>query len=237
MGCGTGDRLPCPPIPVLPTCLIADSNVRRRTSGLRSRVAARPAFEGSSRLGPRCRGPDLGRAPSSAVDDEAGALFQFTPSPVAPCPSKGSPRQQPHRVTAARALSPSECIFPPFVSPRAMVRVQPASHKALIHCRIRCRSRCCHQVRPDPSLGLRTNKTFSGFAVAKRSSDAHRPRPIEVGVCAEAQRVHPHHRGGSCREPPRRPWPDLRGTLSGSRSSQVRSAPAIIRRRISGWCR
>jgi hypothetical protein len=36
------------------------SNSRRRAFGLRSRVAAVPAFEGSSGLGPRCRGPCRG---------------------------------------------------------------------------------------------------------------------------------------------------------------------------------
>lgn len=51
----------------------------------------------------------LGRAPSSAVVDEAGVLFQHFSFPVAPCPSKGSPRQQPCRVAAALALSPADC--------------------------------------------------------------------------------------------------------------------------------
>lgn len=53
----------------------------------------------------------VGRAPASAVFDEARALFQFSPSPVAPYPSKASPRQQPYRVTAALALPPGG--FPP----------------------------------------------------------------------------------------------------------------------------
>jgi hypothetical protein len=41
--------------------------------------------------------------------------------PVAPCPSKASPRQQPYRVTAAVALSPADhASIPPPVLPREM---------------------------------------------------------------------------------------------------------------------
>jgi len=59
------------------------------------------------------------------------------------------------------------------VLPRSRERLDPAGHKALLHCRIRCRSRCCHRGRPDPSLGLRTDKTFRRFAGAKRRFGAH----------------------------------------------------------------
>jgi hypothetical protein len=110
-----------------------------------------------------------GRAPSSAAHDETGAIFQLSPSPVAPCPSKVSPRQQPCRVTATRAFSPAGCPAPPSVLPRAVEWGHPADHKALLHCRIRCRSRRCHRERPGPSLGLRTDKTFRRFRVYEAS--------------------------------------------------------------------
>jgi hypothetical protein len=89
--------------------------------------------------------------------------------PVAPCPSKGSPRQQPHRVTAAVALPPADRAIPPPVLPRAMGWFQPAGHKALLHCRVRCHPRCCHRGRPVPSLGLRTFKTFRRFRECETS--------------------------------------------------------------------
>lgn len=82
---------------------------------------------------------------------------------MTPCPSKASPRQQPCRVTAAFALSPADCGILSLVLPREMGCRQPAGHKALLHCRVRCRPRCCHRERPGPSLGLRTIKTFRRF--------------------------------------------------------------------------
>jgi hypothetical protein len=105
----------------------------------------------------------VGRAPSSAARDEAGAIFQLSPSPVAPCPSKVSPRQQPCRVTAALAFPPAGCPMLPSVFPRAAEMVHPTGPKALLHCRIRCRFRCCQRGRPGPSMGLRTDKTFRRF--------------------------------------------------------------------------
>lgn len=111
----------------------------------------------------------VGRAPSSAARDEAGAIFQLSPSPVAPCPSKVSPRQQPCRVTAALAFPPAGCPMLPSVFPRAAEMVHPTDHKALLHCRIRCRSRCCQRWRPGPSMGLRTDKTFRRFRECEAS--------------------------------------------------------------------
>lgn len=155
----------------------------------------------------------VGRAPSSAVHDEAGAIFQLSPSPVAPCPPKVSPRQQPYRVTAATAFPPAGCLNSPFVFPRAVELVLPADHKALLHCRIRCRSRCCHRGRPGPSLGLRTDKTFRRFRVCEASfwcspdamtGLASHPRRSAVGLTDL-------HSGFSL-EPPKRPELNLRGT-------------------------
>jgi hypothetical protein len=112
----------------------------------------------------------LGRAPSSAVDDEAGALFQLSPSPwrhalrrfLLASSSTASPRPLPSRLQTSASI-------PPPVLPRVMGWAQPAGHKALLHCRVRCRPRCCHRERPVPSLGLRTFKTFRRFRECETS--------------------------------------------------------------------
>jgi len=142
--------------------------------GPRARVAACPGSGRALPHFPRSKArPDLdhvavvlalGRAPSSAVDDEAGALFQHSPSPwrhalrrvLLASSRTASPRPLPSRPQAVRH-------FPPPVLPREMGWAPPAGHKALLHCRVRCRPRCCHRERPVPSLGLRTFKTFRRF--------------------------------------------------------------------------
>lgn len=67
------------------------------------------------------------------------------------------------------------------------------------------------------------SRLFAGFANAKRRSGAHlMPCPVGEGVCAEARRVHPDRHDGSGRESPKRLGPDLRGAITGSRSTQSR---------------
>jgi hypothetical protein len=147
--------------------------------------------------------------------------------PVAPCPSKGSPRQQPHRVTAAVALSPADC---------ASIR-HPCCHERWGGCSQQT-TRPCSTVEfvavldvaiasgPFLPWACVPSRLFAGFANAKRRSGAHLvPCPGGVGVCAEARRVRPDRHDGPGHESPKRLGPDLRGTFTGSRSTQVRSVP------------
>lgn len=145
------------------------SNSRRRALRLRSCVAARPASKARPDRDHVAVVHAVGRAPSSAVDDEAGALTSSILLPRGAIPFEGfsSPAAVPrHRGPCPLARRPHH---PSPVLPREMGWVRPADHKALLHCRVRCRPRCCHRWRPVPSLGLRTCKTFRRFRECETS--------------------------------------------------------------------
>lgn len=175
----------------------------------------------------------VGRAPASAVFDEARALFQFSPSPVAPYPSKASPRQQPCRVTAVCALTPDRCLSLTAVLPRLIGWMHATDHKALLHCRARCRPRCCHRGRPDPSLGLRTDKTFRRFRGCEAAYWCS-PNTVSVGseVHAEARAIRHDLHSESLAEPPGRLELDRRGTLAAEPKLLAVASTTGIRRRI-----
>jgi hypothetical protein len=146
------------------------SNTRRRALRLRSCVAAGPASKARPDSDHVAVVRALGRAPSSAVDDEAGALSSSFLLPRGAMPFEGfsSPAAAP-RHRGRCPLACRLCINPSPVLPREIGWVQPADHKALLHCRVRCRPRCCHRERPVPSLGLRTFKTFRRFRECETS--------------------------------------------------------------------
>lgn len=169
----------------------------------------------------------LGRAPSSAVDDEAGALFQHSPSPW--------------RHALRRFLLASSRTASPRPLPSRLQIVRQSRHPC---CHERWGGRSPQATRPcstvefvvvpdvaiasDPFLpwACVPSRLFAGFANAKRRSGAHlMSRPGGAGVCAEARRVRPDRHDGPGHEPPKRLGPDLRGTITGSRSTQVRSVP------------
>lgn len=170
------------------------------------------------------------RAPSSMKPE----LFSsFSPSPVAPYPSKASPRQQPCRVTATSALTSDRCLSLTAVLPRPKSWVHPTDHKALLHCRARCRPRCCHRERPDPSLGLRTDKTFRRFRGCETAYWCS-PNAVFVGseVHAEAGAIRRDMHSGSLAEPPGRLELDRRGTLAAEPKLWTLASTTGIRRRI-----
>lgn len=168
-----------------------------------------------------------GRAPSSAVHDEAGALFQHSPSLwrhalrrfLLASSRAASPRPLPSRQQTVRQ-SRNPCCHERWGG-RSLQATRPCSTVEFVVI-------LDVAIESDPVLpwACVPSRLFAGFANAKRRSGAHQlPCPDGVGVGAEAQRFRPDRHDGSGREPPKRLGPDLRGTITGSRSTQVQSVP------------